>query len=110
MNETKPKIRWFKFSIRELLLITAIVALAVGWWLDHHELTKQNLSVLTVYSLSNIDAKVASTTLEKLYSGSPEVRIAADTQQNTIISSAPPRQQHEIKAILLKLDESKPTK
>ena len=24
-----------KFSIRDLLLVTVIVALAVGWWVDH---------------------------------------------------------------------------
>ncbi|MGI8981923.1 MAG: hypothetical protein ACR2FY_22045 [Pirellulaceae bacterium] len=24
-----------KFSIRDLLLVTVIVALALGWWLDH---------------------------------------------------------------------------
>ncbi len=24
-----------KFSIRDLLLVTMIVALAVGWWVDH---------------------------------------------------------------------------
>ena len=29
-----------KFSIRELLLVTVIVALAVGWWLDHWRLTR----------------------------------------------------------------------
>ena len=27
-----------RFSIRELLLVTVIVALAVGWWLDHNSL------------------------------------------------------------------------
>jgi hypothetical protein len=25
----------FRFTIRDLLLLTMIVALAVGWWLDH---------------------------------------------------------------------------
>jgi hypothetical protein len=25
----------FRFSIRELFLVTMIVALAVGWWVDH---------------------------------------------------------------------------
>jgi hypothetical protein len=35
MPETKPKRRWFRFSIRDLLWLTALVALAVGWWLDH---------------------------------------------------------------------------
>ena len=24
-----------KFSIRDLLLVTVIAALAIGWWLDH---------------------------------------------------------------------------
>jgi hypothetical protein len=24
-----------RFTIRDLLLVTAIIALAVGWWLDH---------------------------------------------------------------------------
>ena len=27
-----------KFSIRDLLLVTVIVALAVGWWVDHVQL------------------------------------------------------------------------
>lgn len=30
----------FKFTIRELLLLTLVVGLGVGWWLDH---TKQRL-------------------------------------------------------------------
>jgi len=31
----KPKRRWFHFSIRDLLLVTMIVAVCVAWWLDH---------------------------------------------------------------------------
>ena len=27
-----------KFSIRDLLLVTVIVALAVGWWVDHRRI------------------------------------------------------------------------
>jgi hypothetical protein len=38
MTETKPKRRWFNFSIRDLLWLTALVALGVGWWLDHRKL------------------------------------------------------------------------
>ena len=29
-----------RFSIRDLLWLTVIVALAVGWWLDHRRLTE----------------------------------------------------------------------
>ena len=38
MTEVKPKCRWFSFSIRDVLLITVIAALATGWWLDHRRL------------------------------------------------------------------------
>ena len=31
-----------KFSIRDLLLVTVIVALAVGWWLDRSYLAQEN--------------------------------------------------------------------
>ena len=30
-----------KFSIRDLLLVTVIVALAVGWWIDHRRQAKE---------------------------------------------------------------------
>jgi hypothetical protein len=30
-----------KFSIRDLLLLTVIVALVVGWWLDRRELRRK---------------------------------------------------------------------
>jgi hypothetical protein len=29
------------FSIRDLLLVTVIVALAVGWWVDHRRQAKE---------------------------------------------------------------------
>ena len=34
MTETKPKRRWFSFSIRDLLWLMAVVAMGVGWWID----------------------------------------------------------------------------
>ena len=33
MSDT-PKRGWLSFSIRDLLLVTVIVALVLGWWLD----------------------------------------------------------------------------
>ena len=29
----------FRFSIRELMLLTLVVGLALGWWLDHHRIS-----------------------------------------------------------------------
>jgi hypothetical protein len=31
----------FQFSIRDLLLVTVIIALAVGWWLDRDSIRQQ---------------------------------------------------------------------
>ena len=31
----------FRFTIRDVLWLTALVALAVGWWLDHREVQRQ---------------------------------------------------------------------
>jgi hypothetical protein len=31
----------FRFTIRELVLLTAVVAMGVGWWLDRRALTEQ---------------------------------------------------------------------
>jgi Carboxypeptidase regulatory-like domain len=39
MTDVKPKRRWFRFSIRDLLLAIVIAALASGWWFDHQRLT-----------------------------------------------------------------------
>ncbi len=35
MTETKPRRRWFRFSIRDLLWLTALVAVCVGWWISN---------------------------------------------------------------------------
>jgi len=31
-----------RFTIRDLLWLTLVVALAVGWWLDHRRLTRDD--------------------------------------------------------------------
>jgi len=32
----------FRFTIRELVLLTVVVAMGVGWWLDHREQVRQH--------------------------------------------------------------------
>ena len=41
MTETKPKHRWLRFAIRDLLWLTVFVGLATGQWLDHRRLTAE---------------------------------------------------------------------
>jgi C4-dicarboxylate-specific signal transduction histidine kinase len=47
MNETKPKRRWFRFSIRDLLWLTALIAIALRWGVNefhHQQLIRENAS------------------------------------------------------------------
>jgi len=41
----------FRFSIRECLLVTAITALSLGWWLDHRRMALENSSCARVSEL-----------------------------------------------------------
>ena len=46
MTDAKPKRRLFRFSIRDLLWLTALAALAVAWWLDHRAQVDRYQSLL----------------------------------------------------------------
>jgi hypothetical protein len=36
----------FRFTIRELVLLTMVAGLALGWWLDHERLDRRNDQIL----------------------------------------------------------------
>ena len=61
MNENPYKattiIRWLRFTIRDLLFATVIVALAVSWWIDHWSLTHRP-STLIVESRTYLSAEL----------------------------------------------------
>jgi hypothetical protein len=104
MSETKPKRRWFRFSIRDLLLLTVIAALSVGWWLDHRKLTKDNSIQVSVYYLRHIDANQARGTLLQTYAGDSDVGITIDMRQYALVVRAPAKCQAEIDLLLKQLD------
>jgi len=37
----------FRFTIRDLLWLTLVVAMGVGWWLDHQRLSEPRYSFIT---------------------------------------------------------------
>jgi hypothetical protein len=56
-----------QFTIRDLLLTTTIVALAVGWWLDHRKFVTRDDPVAQTYSLKNNDPKDVRDILRSVY-------------------------------------------
>jgi Bacterial type II/III secretion system short domain len=104
MTETKPKRRWFSFSIRDVMLVTVIVALAIGWWLDHRKLTKVYGAQVLGYRLRNSDLNAVVAQLKELFSDNPEIRIVPDPRNNEIIINAPGVPLAYIKSALLYID------
>ena len=39
----------FRFTIRDLLLVTAIIAMAIGWWLDRSRIDRQYVDLKIKY-------------------------------------------------------------
>lgn len=108
MTESKPKRRWFRFSIRDLLLVTAIAALAVGWWLDHRIQVDRYRSMLppkiVAYPITTADPNAVLKTLQTAVGSLPDVTVFLDTKTNTIVAQGRPGEQETILAIILKLE------
>ena len=49
-----------QFSIRDLLLIIAIIALAAGWWIDHQRINKMAMQKweYKIAKLNDLDAEL----------------------------------------------------
>jgi hypothetical protein len=41
MDESKPRRRWLRFGIRDLLWAMVVAGLVIGWWMDHLAVRRQ---------------------------------------------------------------------
>jgi lipopolysaccharide biosynthesis regulator YciM len=48
----------FRFTIRELVLLTLVVAMGVGWWISHYRLATVNRELLA--SLKSVESAMES--------------------------------------------------
>jgi hypothetical protein len=65
MTEAQPKRRWLRFSIRDLLWLTALVAVFAVWWLDHQRLSEQ------IESLKSNDTWTSTSSFSPIQNGAP---------------------------------------
>src|SRR5262245_59533300 len=91
-----------RFSIRDLLLITVIAALAVGWWLDHRALVEQPRVV--VYPIKTTSADMVAKILQVMTNAHDDVRLSVDERNNSVVVSARPAQQAVIRDLIVKLE------
>ena len=83
----------FRFSIRDLLLVVVIAALASGWCVDHRRLAEANeqlVEATTTYrEIKEIPHGVARQeilkSLKEAFSDQPEVTLADDPKTNGIV-------------------------
>ena len=53
----KPTNRWYRFSLRELLLLIALAGTAIGWWMDRHIWRRDDYFMLESIASGLDDAK-----------------------------------------------------
>jgi len=100
-----------RFSIRDLLWLTLVVALAVGWWLEHRSwvavdplLVDRGKPQLHVYKIENATASAILRTLQTSLAGNPNVSLTLDPRNNAIIVIATRNQQKPIARLIEELD------
>ena len=72
-NRTTTKASMFSFTIRELFMLTLIVGLALGWWLDHRRMAwKYDAMVASLEVLLRLDPSERPT-IEELQRAGEEV-------------------------------------
>jgi hypothetical protein len=86
-----------KFTIRDLFLVTMIVAVALGWWLEHGKFRRLDADFKVMRDELNRARKVNQVkALVDSYRGTPSVIISTDAQGNTTRQELPPPEPLEI--------------
>jgi hypothetical protein len=91
-----------RFSIRDLLWLTALVAMGIGWWVDHRALVGS--SRVIPYQLRTADATIAANVLKTMFAGTPSVGISVDERNNSVLVLGNPEQQKFARTIIDKME------
>jgi hypothetical protein len=101
-----------RFTIRDLLWLTALVAVLMAWWLDHRFQVDRYQSLLppqiVVYPVTMADPNAVLKALQTALAGVHDVRLMVDTKSNFVVAQARPREQDVIHAIIDKLKNVAP--
>ena len=62
MTETKPKRRWFRFSLRTLLIVVTIIGIVLAWRAHELRLIRQRDKLITWIMYKGTDTYISSCT------------------------------------------------
>jgi len=97
-----------RFTVRDLLWLTLVVALSVGWWVDHRRNTALNQPAIKLHYFANLRASDVAALFSAAFAGTPGVRFSADERLNAIVLECPIGQQKGIDELMDKLDQPQP--
>ncbi len=97
-----------RFSIRDLLWLTVVAGLAIGWWLDHREQVNRFEAmngplIVQVYPITLANPNAVLKVLQTQLAGT-QVRLTVDTKSNFLVAQATPSQHAMIRNLVNKLE------
>ena len=100
-----------RFTIRDLLWLTVVVALAVGWCIEHQNFIRRDEPMAQVYTLKFSDPRDTRDVLRSIYADKRDMEFAVDLDHNCIVVLARPSMQVEIRILIEQIDrpDNRPT-
>jgi hypothetical protein len=90
-----------RFTIRDVLWLTLVVALIVGWWVDHRHTQNRHASEVYVkWTDPSQDAQI----LREIYRDRRDVQFVADADSVTIVTASPALRE-QIERLLAEVDQ-----
>lgn len=101
-----------KLTLRDLFAVVTIVALALGWWVDHSRLQKRLLAQnyqIKIFPLAYAQADAFAGVVREMYAGDKDntLDVASDARTNSIIVRGPEVKLAEVEATVIRLDQGK---
>jgi hypothetical protein len=91
------------FTIRDLLWLTLVVALAAGWWLEHRFWINRADLVVNVYPIQSANPNATLKVVRSALAGQPNSRAEIDSTTGNLVVSASPSQQVIVRSIVDKI-------
>jgi predicted RNA methylase len=104
----------FRFTIRDLLWLTALLAMGLAWWVDHgkqvnrYQLLIDDQPFGVAYHIKSADHEAVLKALQAAFAGATDVSMTLDANTGKVLATAHPSQHIVIRELIDKIEGNVP--